>query len=69
MSRVDEEEPFSCQAECIKATDAALLLLLETGEKHWVPRSVIVDGSEVTEEGQEGEVVIQGWFAEKEGIG
>lgn len=49
----------------------ALLVSLETGEEKWIPKSVIHDDSEVydADENSEGEVVIQTWWAEKEGLG
>lgn len=49
----------------------ALLISLETGEEKWIPKSVIHDDSEVydADENSEGEVVVQTWWAEKEGLG
>lgn len=52
--------------ECIRQTDKAILVLID-GEEKWIPQSVIHDDSEVWKKGDEGELVVQGWFAEKEG--
>ena len=54
---------------CEKETEKALLISLdELGEEKWIPKSVIHDDSEVYKEGQKGEVVVEGWWAEKEGL-
>ncbi len=55
-------------AECIRETDRALLVLLKNGEERWFPKSVIHDDSEVYEVGGSGEIVVQAWFSEKEGL-
>lgn len=54
-------------AYCLRETDKAILVDID-GDQHWVPKSVVDDDSEVWEEGQEGELVIAGWFADKENI-
>ena len=53
-------------AECIRETDKALLVNSEYGEL-WIPKSQIHDDSEVYEDGDDGELVVNLWFAEKEG--
>lgn len=52
------------------ATAKALLVALDSGGKHWIPRSVIHDDSDVFDEvdANEGEVVVKTWWAEKEGL-
>ena len=55
-------------AECLRETDRALLVRLRDGTEEWFPKSVIHDDSEVFEPGQEGEIVVQGWFARKAGL-
>jgi hypothetical protein len=47
-------------------TDSALLIIID-GEEEWVPKSVIHDDSEVYEEGGEGTLVVEDWFARKKG--
>lgn len=59
---------FSVGAKCVRETEKALLVELETGEERWVPKSVVHDDSEVYEEGGEGTLVVQEWWAEKEGL-
>lgn len=54
-------------ARIIKRTlKAALIDSEETGEK-WIPFSVIHVDSEVFKEGDSGTLLIQEWFAKKEG--
>lgn len=68
MSRDDSgSDPFSMgQASILRVTPKALLVLTEDGEERWVPKSVIHDDSEVFDEGHEGELIVQQWWAEKE---
>ena len=55
---------------CTRETAKALLVEGEClpGKSIWVPKSVIHDDSEVYELGHEGKLVVQEWFAEKEGL-
>lgn len=48
-------------AKAIKVTDFA-------GFEEWVPRSQIHDDSEVWERGHTGDLVVSGWWAQKNGI-
>lgn len=55
--------------ECTRETDRAILVFLaDIGEEYWVPKSVVDDDSEVWERGQEGEVVVQEWWARDRGL-
>jgi hypothetical protein len=54
------------KVRCTKATKAAILCA-RNGKTFWVPQSVVHDDSEVYKEGDEGKLVVQLWFAEKEG--
>lgn len=58
------------QGQCTRATDKALLVDLESGEERWIPVSVIHDDSEVYDSGDNatGDVIVQKWWAEKEGL-
>ena len=47
-------------------TDLALLCNIDD-KKHWIP-SVVHEDSEVSSEGDTGTIVLQRWFAEKEGL-
>lgn len=55
-----------------RATNKALLVELRDGlradEEVWIPLSQIHDDSEVWGAGDEGELVVTSWFAEKEGL-
>jgi len=59
--------PVELDALCIHETDLALLVEIE-GEEVWIPKSQIEDDSEVMEKGDEGTLVVSGWFADKEGL-
>jgi hypothetical protein len=48
-------------------TDFALLCSVED-KKHWIPKSVVHEDSEVQSEGDTGTIVIIRWFAEKQGL-
>lgn len=53
--------------ECIAETDKAILVRLGD-EEHWVPKSVVLDESEVFEKGGIGALVVEEWFARKNGL-
>lgn len=55
----------------VKASDQALQIeLTDIGETRWIPKSVLHDDSEVydDDENKEGEVVVNQWWANKEGL-
>lgn len=55
------------RVKCIGETGAALKLVID-GQVKWCPKSVVVDSeTEVSEVGDEGKLVVQEWFALKEG--
>ncbi len=58
------------QGQCVRQTDRAILVALESGEEKWIPSSVVHDDSEVYDanDNATGEVVVQRWWAEKEGL-
>ena len=58
---------ISTKAKAIKETDKAILVEDEFGEEHWVPKSCIEDDSDVQADGDEGELVVKQWYAEKTG--
>lgn len=53
-----------------RGSDKALQIELDSGETVWIPKSMIHDDSEVYDDDKnnEGEVVVQTWWAEKEGL-
>lgn len=69
MSRDDDEQPDVTIADvlCIHATERAIRVIIR-GRPVWIPQSVVTDDSEVYAVGHRGTLVVQGWWAEKEGI-
>ena len=63
-----EDKLFRCQATALKETDNGGLLVDVDGEEVWIPRQAIDDKSEVYREGDEGELVIEHWSAERKGL-
>lgn len=51
----------------VKETDLALLVKIDD-EEHWIPKSQIVDESEIWKMGQTGKLCITDWFAEQAGL-
>ncbi len=54
-----------------RVTDKALLCVLETGDEEWIPKSQIVDGSEIdgeSEEGASGTITVTAWCARAKGL-
>ena len=58
-----ELEDVAVEAE----SDLALLCTIDD-KKHWIPKSVVNEDSEVSSEGDIGTIVIMRWFAVKEGL-
>ena len=56
--------------DVIEERDHAILIMLtETQDTHWVPKSVIHEDSEVFDmEHSEGTMIVHRWWAEKEGL-
>lgn len=54
-------------ATALRETDKALFCDVE-GREVWIPKSQIDDDSEVYAQGHSGLLVINEWFAEKEGL-
>lgn len=71
--RDDDREPVEIEGVVAEhETALALLCVLPVGkgqEEKWIPKSQITDDSEVYEKGDEGKLIITGWYAEKEGLG
>lgn len=59
------EQPYRQQAICLGEGEKALLVRLANGAEGWVPRSVILRDSEVRAGEDDGELVVEGWFAER----
>ena len=53
---------------CVAETDKAICVSSPLfDEDEWVPKSQVHDDSEVWKEGQEGDLVVKDWIAEKKG--
>lgn len=70
MPRDDDDGTSLGEGEVIQSTDLALRVSLETGDTIWIPIKCIHDNSEVYDAGENstGDVVVQTWWAEKEGL-
>ena len=55
------------EAECVAETAQALLVEID-GKKYWVPKSVVRDDSTVQAQDDDGTLIIEEWFATKQGI-
>jgi CMP-2-keto-3-deoxyoctulosonic acid synthetase len=63
----DNEAHFEV-TEVLRETDKAILVNIE-GEETWIPKSVILDQSEVySEKNGNGTLIVKYWWAEKEGL-
>lgn len=51
----------------VRATEKALLVRFADGDTHWIPQSQIDDDSEVYRPGDEGTLIVNEWWAKKEG--
>jgi hypothetical protein len=72
MRTIRDEDETSEQVElpnakCIGATDKAIRV--EVNDRvFWIPQSQVTADSEVYRIGDEGTLVVTGWFARKEGL-
>lgn len=59
-----EPDPFEvCEAEVIRTSDKAIQVQAED-EDFWIPKSVVLDDV-LSEEGDEGSLVVHRWWARK----
>jgi hypothetical protein len=57
------------KGKCTGRSRSGLALRVElANETRWIPNSMIHDDSEVFAPGNEGNVVVNGWWADKEGL-
>lgn len=66
----DEDRPVTIRG-CKAVNESAKALLVRCGDweaDKWIPKSVITDDSEVFARDGDGDLVIAGWFARKEGL-
>lgn len=55
-------------AECVAQTDKAICVRApDLDGQVWIPQSQVHEDSEVWKEGQSGKLVVNEWWAEKEG--
>jgi hypothetical protein len=66
--RVGQEPEERAGCRVIRETAKALLVCLDDGREVWIPKSQIHDDSEIWKPGDAGTLVVNGWWAEKEGI-
>jgi hypothetical protein len=52
---------------CVKDTNDGLLIRFSDGSEEWCPRSQVGAGSDVQNEGDEGDFVVTRWIAEQKG--
>jgi len=66
---VNEPDPVSYdKVKCVKQSDKAIwceFTAVQGCPRLWVPKSCIEDDSEVKESGDDGTLVLKGWFVEK----
>ncbi len=62
-----EEPEIFFDVIVIAETEKALLCNIE-GEEIWIPKSQILDESEVIEKGDEGSLIITQWIASEKGL-
>lgn len=56
-------------ARCIAESDKAIRVELSSGTRHWIPKSVLSEDSEVYKVDEDaGKLIVKSWFCEKEGI-
>ena len=55
---------------CRVIRDTGKTILVDIGGEleKWIPQSVVDDDSDIWQEGDEGDLVVKAWFAEKEGL-
>jgi len=58
------------RGRCVRETEKAILVQIDDeDDERWIPKSVVHDDSEVYEMPGEGTVVVQKWWATREGLG
>jgi len=60
-----EEAQDMGKAVCLRETEKAILVRLESGREEWTPKSHVVQSSEVQRDGDVGELRISTWLAAK----
>lgn len=72
MSRNDDESQHAVELDdvtVVKATEKALLIRTSDGTEAWIAKSLIMEGSEVAEEGDVGVIVLPNWLVDRESLG
>lgn len=65
----ERDEPCHLEVErVIASTDKAILCLFDTGDKEWIPLSMIDTDCKISEKGDSGELVIPMWLAKEKGL-
>lgn len=63
------KEPVAASVTVEAATPKALMVRVEGVEPFWVPRSQVMEGTDVFDKGDVGTLVMPRWLAEKRGLG
>lgn len=53
--------------ECVAETTDAICVIVD-GKEYWIPKSQVDGGSEITEKGDEGTLIVTQWIAEEKGL-
>ena len=65
----DEDYETFDGARCIAESGKAIRVELSGGTRHWIPKSMLSEDSEVYKLDEEtGKLIVKSWFCEREGI-
>jgi len=67
---MSEKEYDEVSGTLADVTDKAIKIESSARGEHWIPRSVIEDGDDYTEDdiGEDLEFMVESWFVDKEGL-
>lgn len=68
MSPLEDEWIDFDDCTCLKTTNQAVLVIGIKPKPMWIPKSCLGKASELENEGDTGLVVVNHWFAKKEGL-
>lgn len=68
MSFDDSEDDVTLESVKVVAATAKAICVEVDDEEHWIPRSRVLDGTEVEERGDVGRLVIPAWLARDRGL-
>lgn len=62
--RRDDGATFD-DCECLRSTERAILVRFKDGAERWIPKSQLLDSTEVRAQGDRGALSVTDWFAER----